>query len=117
MGGDLRLGEPWYLVGGMAEELGAAAGATITFEGEQVGGQAPVNSWSAGYTANDDGAMELGPIAATLMAGPEAAMAAEAAYLAALDAVDGYTAVAAGELYLFTGKDNVLVYSVTPPTG
>jgi heat shock protein HslJ len=116
VGGDLRLGQPWYLVGGMTEQLGAAAGATITFEAEQVGGQAPVNSWSAGYTATQEGSLELGPIAATLMAGPDAAMAAETAYLAALDAVDGYTTVAAGELYLFTGEDNVLVYSVSPPT-
>jgi hypothetical protein len=115
VGGDLRIGQPWYLVGSSLSSLRIPEGVTITFEADTVGGQAPVNSWSAGYTAKADGGLEIGPIASTLMAGPDEAMRAEAAYLALLDEVDGYTTVEAGELYLFQDQANVLVYSVNPP--
>ncbi len=54
--------------------------------------------------------------ASTLMAGPDADMAAEAEILATLEKVDGYTTVEAGELYLFVGDMNVLTYAATPVT-
>ena len=114
VGGDLRIGEPWYLVGTSQSSVQMPEGVTITFEADTVGGQAPVNSWSAGYTSTDGGGLELGPIASTLMAGSEEAMDAESAYFALLETVDGYTTVEAGELYLFDGQMNVLVYSSTP---
>ena len=113
VGGDLRLGEPWYLVGGMLEES-PSSNVTLTFEETAVGGQGPVNSYSADYTATSSGDLTFGVFASTLMAGPDAEMAAEAELLATLDKVDGYTTVAAGELYLFQGDRNVLTYSVTP---
>ena len=114
VGGDLRIGEPWHLVGGSVSAVAMPEGLTITFEADQVGGQAPVNSWSAGYTSTSAGGLELGPIASTLMAGPDEAMRAEEAYFGLLDTVDGYTAVEGGELYLFDGQMNVLVYTATP---
>jgi hypothetical protein len=115
VGGDLRIGQTWYLVGTSLSSLQVPEGVTITFEADTVGGAAPVNSWSAGYTAQPDGGLELDAIASTLMAGPDEAMRAEQAYFELLDGVDGYTTVEAGELYLFDGQANTLVYSVNPP--
>jgi heat shock protein HslJ len=115
VGGDLRTGEPWYLVGGMLEQS-TSADVTLTFEDGTVGGQGPVNSYSADYTATSTGGLTFGVFAATLMAGSEADMAAEAELLARLQQVDGYTTVEAGELYLFDGDMNVLTYSATPVT-
>jgi heat shock protein HslJ len=115
VGGDLRIGEPWYLVGGMLEQP-TSAEVTLTFEESTVGGRGPVNSYSADYTATSTGGMTFGVFASTLMAGPDADMAAEAEILAALDTVDGYTTVEAGELYLFDGNMNILTYSATPVT-
>ena len=115
VGGDLRIGEPWYLVGGMLEQS-PSTDVTLTFEETTVGGQGPVNSYSADYTATSTGGLTFGVFASTLMAGPDADMAAEAELLATLDKVDGYTTVEAGELYLFDGDMNVLTYSATPVT-
>lgn len=114
VGGDLRIGQTWYLLGGLVD-TGSGSPATVRFEQASAGGQAAVNSWSAEYTADPDGALVFGAIASTLMAGPPEAMAAEQAYFEALASVDGYTAVQAGELYLFDGDRNVLVFSAMPP--
>jgi heat shock protein HslJ len=115
VGGDLRIGKPWYLVGGMLAES-PSSDVTLTFEEKTVGGQGPVNSYSADYTATSTGGLTFGVFASTLMAAPDAQMAAEAELLATLDKVDGYTTVEAGELYLFEGDMNVLTYSATPVT-
>jgi heat shock protein HslJ len=115
VGGDLRIGKPWYLVGGMLAES-PSSDVTLTFEEKTVGGQGPVNSYAADYTATSTGGLTFGVFASTLMAGPDAEMAAEAELLATLDKVDGYTTVEAGELYLFEGDMNVLTYSATPVT-
>jgi heat shock protein HslJ len=114
VGGDLRIGEAWYLVTASVSSARMPDVITLSFEPDRVGGQAPVNTWSAEYTATDSGGLELGPIASTLMAGSEEAMDAEGAYFALLETVDGYTTVEGGELYLFDGQMNVLVYSSTP---
>jgi heat shock protein HslJ len=115
VGGDLRIGKQWYLVGGMLQES-PSSDVTLTFEEKTVGGQGPVNSYSADYTTTSTGGLSFGVFASTLMAGPDAEMAAEAELLATLDKVDGYTTVEAGELYLFEGDMNVLTYSATPVT-
>ena len=113
VGGDLRLGKPWYLVGGTLEHQ-TPTQVTLTFDAERLAGQAPVNSYTASCTATPTGGLTPGPIATTRMAGPEPEMKAESEYLALLGTVNGYTTVEAGELYLFAGDMNVLVYSVTP---
>jgi heat shock protein HslJ len=113
VGGDLRLGEPWYLVGGTLEQA-TDTSVRLTFEADRLLGAGPVNTYSAGYSAQDTGALALEPFASTRKAGPAAEMDAESELLALLGEVDGYTAVQAGELYLFDGDVNVLVYSVTP---
>ncbi|HYN57450.1 MAG TPA: META domain-containing protein [Motilibacterales bacterium] len=115
VGGDLRIGQAWYLVGGMLDRSPSVE-VTLTFGDTTVGGQGPVNTYAADYTATAQGGLTLGVFAATLMAGPDADMAAEAELLATLEKVDGYTTVEAGELYLFDGDMNVLTYSATPVT-
>jgi len=114
VGGDLRIGEPWYLVGGtLAEQTPTQV--TLTFDRDTVSGQGPINTYSTSYTASPDGALELGEWVTTLIGsdGPDPAFEAE--ILRLLGAVDGYTTVAAGELYLFDGDVNVLVYATAPP--
>jgi heat shock protein HslJ len=115
VGGDLRIGEPWYLVGGMLDAP-TTTEVMLTFDESTVGGQGPVNSYSADYTATSTGGLTFGVFASTLMAGPDADMAAEAEILATLEKVDGYTTVEAGVLYLFDGEMNVLTYSASPVT-
>lgn len=113
VGGDLRVGQPWYLVGGMLESP-TSTPVTLTFEEARVGGRGPVNTYSADYQATAAGELTLGEFASTRMAGPEPDMAAEAELLDLLGTVDGYTTVEAGELYLFDGEMNVLTYSAAP---
>ncbi|HSO03877.1 MAG TPA: META domain-containing protein [Candidatus Limnocylindrales bacterium] len=113
VGGDLRVGQPWYLVGGMLESS-TSTPVMLTFEEARVGGQGPVNTYSADYQATTAGALALGEFVSTRMAGPEPDMAAEAELLDLLGKVDGYTTVEAGELYLFDGEMNVLTYSAAP---
>jgi len=114
VGGDLRRDSPWYLLGGTLPSSSDTPTVTMTFGTAQVGGRAYVNAWSAPYTATPSGGLTLGPIAATRMAGPPEAMAAEQEFLDLLATVDGYAAVQAGELYLFDGDRNVLTFSATP---
>ena len=115
VGGDLAIGEPWYLVGGMLESTPTTE-VVLTFEADTVGGQGPINSYTAQYTATEDGTLEVGRFATSLEAGPADLERAETDLLFLLNAVDGYTTVDAGELYLFEGDLNVLVYATTPPS-
>lgn len=115
VGGDLRTGEPWYLVGGMLESP-TPSPVRLTFRAGTLAGKGPVNSYSADFTASPTGDLEIGPFTSTWQAGPDREMRAEAEILGLLDAVDGYTTVAGGELYLFDGDLNVLVYASTPPS-
>jgi heat shock protein HslJ len=113
VGGDLRLGKAWYLVGGMLEES-PSSDVTLTFEEAEVVGQGPINSYSTTYTATSEGGMGFGEWAISAVGGPDGEMRAEAELQAILNKVDGYTTVEAGELYLFDGDMNVLTYSTTP---
>ena len=115
VGGDLRIGEPWYLVGGMLESP-VTGQVTLTFTAEDLLGEGPLNGYSTTYRSSDDGALELGEWAITAVGGPDAAMALERELLGLLGEVDGYTTVTGGELYLFDGDLNVLVYATTPPS-
>lgn len=117
VGGDLRVGSPWYLLGGVVASDPGTSPVTLTFTADQVGGRAAVNAWSASYSATSSGGLTLGPIAVTSMAGPPQAMSAEKEFLDVLATVDGYTTVAAGELYLFSADSNVLTFSSVQPAG
>jgi heat shock protein HslJ len=114
VGGDLRIGETWYLTWMSGDAPRAGADITLTFEDGRAGGQAPVNSYSGDYTTTDSGGLELGPIASTLMAGEPDAMRAEEQFFTLLEAVDGYTTVAAGEMYLFDGDLQTMAFALTP---
>ncbi len=105
VGGDLRIGETWHLVGTFLSSVVMPPDLTVTFEKDRVGGPGPVNSWSAHYTATPDGDLTLSDMVSTLKAATDdALMRAEDTYFKLLDAVDGYTAVEGGELYLFDGR-------------
>lgn len=110
VGGDLREGTTWYLIGGSA----LPPAATLIFDADTLSGKAPVNSYSAPYTATSTGDLEIGEIISTKMAGSEADMATETAFFETLGQVDGYTAVDGGELYLFDGDLQTLTFSTTP---
>lgn len=60
------------------------------FADGRVSGRSAVNTYSGRYTATAAGDLKVGPLASTQMAGPAAAMAAETAYLAALERVASY---------------------------
>ena len=79
------------------------------FDGKQLAGFSGVNSYSGPYTAGADGSFSAGPLASTMMAGPQAAMDAESAYLKLLEAAKKYE-VADGKLTLTTDDGKSLTY-------
>ncbi len=58
---------------------------TATFADGRVGGSSAVNTYSGPYTTDADGAFSVGDLASTMMAGPEPAMEAEAAFIRLLE--------------------------------
>jgi len=90
-------------------DLGAA-GITATFDGERIAGFSGVNQYGGPYSAGDDGSLEVGDLASTLMAGPERLMRAEQAYLALLSQCTSYR-VENDILTLSTGASETLVYA------
>ena len=107
--GDLT-GKEWGLVESSisSSDLGAV-GITATFAGGQLSGFSGVNQYSGPYSAQPDGAFKAGPLAGTLMAGPEPLMTAESTYLKLLEGCDSYK-VEAGKLTLSTGGNESLIY-------
>lgn len=104
-------GVEWQLTDSSATEADlTAAGITANFDGESVAGFSGVNQYSGPYTAGDDGALEIGDIASSLMAGPEPLMQAEGAYLKALKGCDGWE-VEGGTLTLKTGEEATLTFT------
>jgi heat shock protein HslJ len=109
-GADLA-GTSWTLVDGPfgTDDL-AAKGITIEFANDQVSGNSGVNTYFGGYTSTTDGTLAFDPLASTMMAGDEAAMALEQEYLAALQTAFGYS-ITDGTLTVFGAADQVLTYS------
>lgn len=120
-GGDLREGAPWYLVWSSQDAAGRELGttrATVVFDGGRLTGTGPVSTFTADYRATSSGGMTIGPITATQRGSSRADMRAgtpAAALVGLLAAVDGYTVVAGGELYLFDGRVQVLTLTAQPP--
>ncbi len=88
---------------------------TLTIEGSEIGGTAACNSYGGRLTVTD-GRLVISDLAMTAMGCEEPAMTAEAAYMAALAAVDSIEGDG-GELVL-TGPDVELRFSAlaAPPT-
>jgi len=74
----------WRLVdlGGLAPATAGGAPVVLTFDGDgQVYGMAGVNRVRGTFEVDEDGTLRLGPMASTMMAGPDGAMATERAVL------------------------------------
>jgi heat shock protein HslJ len=102
-------GTSWKLTA-WAESFSWPMDITITaaFDESTVSGNSGVNSYSGPYERGGSDAFSAGPIASTMMAGPEAAMKAEAAYVHRLEAARSY-AVSGDTLVLkdADGKDSL----------
>lgn len=101
----------WALSGASYTNTGLAdTGITLDFAAAEASGNGGVNTYNAAYTSAADGRVAFSEIASTQMAGDEAAMKAEADYLAALATVTGYSI--SGELLdLFAGPDQILTFN------
>jgi len=84
-------GTAWVLSGTPSEvERPGGITITLTFADGLAGGSGGVNSYGAPYETGANSRLTIGTITSTLMAGSEAANAAEASYFAALAEVAGY---------------------------
>jgi len=110
-GSDDLDGTAWQLVA-WAEDAADPAAHTVTimFDGDQVGGQAPVNSYGGTYSPVRGGAFATSEIAQTLMAGPEPAMEAEATYFRLLAEATSYEMTAERLALSNAEGDEVLVF-------
>lgn len=109
-GGDLN-GTSWKLTSGpFAEADLTTAGITLDFADGKGSGSSGVNRYNGSYTSAADGSLSFGPLASTRMAGPDAAMKLEQAYLTALQQTFGYTADG-DTLTLFGVADQVMVFT------
>lgn len=79
---------------------------TLLLEEGNASGFGGCNTFRGGYELDGD-SISLGPLAATLMACEEPKLAAEAAYLPALEAADSW-AFEGGDLVLSPGGDETL---------
>jgi len=104
-------------IGGQAALSDAeAADVTAVFAAGELSGSGGVNRYTATYETTADGAITISAAAATLMAGPPAAMEQEQAYFAALEQVAGFSATA-DSLTLTDEQGEVLVqYEARQPT-
>jgi heat shock protein HslJ len=103
-------GVEWHLIESseVSVNLGEA-GIVARFDGSQMSGFSGVNQYSGPYSAEADGSFEAGPLASTLMAGPEPLMQVEAAYLALLDEGESFS-VEGDRLTLATGEGKTLTF-------
>ena len=76
----------------------AAVSSTLSMNNGQATGNAGVNTFNGTYDAPSDGVLTFGPLASTMMAGPDNAMQQEQAFLKAL-----------GDTKKFTTEDGALV--------
>ena len=84
-------GTEWLLTGWSVSSLDPADFAiTASFAEGQISGNSGVNSYSGPYTTGPEDAFSAGPLASTMMAGPEPAMRAESAYAKLLSEAVSY---------------------------
>lgn len=110
-GTDPLVGTSWVLTSAESSAADLATfPITATFEEGVMSGKAPVNNYTAAYEVEADTEIQIGPVAATKMAGPPEAMTAEGAYFALLEQVTGFV-VSGEQLQLIADSEPVLVYS------
>jgi heat shock protein HslJ len=111
-------GQVWRAVeiAGVTTAPADGAEATATFEGGTVSGSGGVNRYTAAYTTQEPDGIAIEQAAATLMAGPEDAMAQEQAYFTALTQATTFS-VDGESLTLMDDQGATLVrYEVAVPT-
>jgi heat shock protein HslJ len=108
-GGDpaVLLAGRWTVTAIDGEAVPEGVEVTMTFDGDRVDGSAGCNRYTGGYSLTGEG-LSFGPAAGTRMACPEPQMATEAAFYAALQAVDRFDIDAEGGLILL-GADIPLI--------
>lgn len=105
----LRGGE-WRLVTMQGAAVAAEPGATIEFaDDHKISGKAFINRYFGTYTPGPDGAIAIGPVGMTRMAGPEPLMQQENTYISLLTQVDRCE-VTRETLALMHGSKPLLVY-------
>jgi heat shock protein HslJ len=105
-------GTQWKLVGWTISSIDPAT-VTITakFADGQVSGNSGVNSYGGPYKVGSGDSFSAGPLAGTMMAGPEPAMRAESAYLTLLGQAKSYK-MTDDKLTLYDGgKNESLIYA------
>ncbi len=105
--GQPELGGTSWKLSGWEESFAWPADVTITatFADSVVSGTSGVNTYSGGYESDSSGFFSAGPLAGTMMAGPEDAMKAEAAFVKRLDSAESYS-ITAGKLVLRDADGN-----------
>lgn len=99
-------GTRWTLTGWTVSATDPAnLGITASFAEGRIAGNSAVNRYSGPYTTGSRNAFSVGPLVATRMAGPEAAMRAESAYLTLLGEARSYK-LSSSQLTLFDGSGN-----------
>jgi heat shock protein HslJ len=94
----------------------AGVTATAVFEGGRLSGRAPVNTFTGSYTATAEGALELGPVARTQMAGTPEANAAEEVFFRLLESARAYRSAGGVLTLLDAGGSTVLTFDAAPVT-
>ena len=84
---------------------------TLQFEDGNLGGTPAVNSYGGPYPATAGGDLQIGEVVSTLMAGPEDAMRAEAAYLERLQQVEKFSLSGDTLTLLDAGGNELLVFA------
>jgi len=107
-------GREWQLTSAQVGGVDVAkAGITISFDGQRLSGFSGVNQYGGGYEAGEDGTFKPDTINSTLMAGPEDLMAAEQAYIAALQTVETFS-VEGDTLTLSPAEGEPLTFAPAP---
>jgi len=108
-------GVEWVLTGtSVADVDSKVVGITAAFKDGQISGFSGVNTYNGPYTAGEDGSFDAGPLASTLIAGPEPAASTEVAFLKLLDTADKF-AVAEGKLTLTIPSGDTLEFEAVEP--
>lgn len=80
-----------YVDGTATSQVPSGVRVDASFATSTISGRAPVNTYTGPYTTSGDSAIEIGPLASTMMAGPKKAMDLERAFFDALQRATSYS--------------------------